>query len=577
MPASTAARERLWPCVAPLLVLAPWLGKAFHIDDAQFLIYARLIAERPWNPYAQVFEWDSMRVAIIDFPHPLLWQYALAGLRAVFGESELALHALTFACGGLALVALRGLALRLDVPPLPACALLAGSSAFAVMGSTIMPDLAATALGLSGLERAIDAVERGRARGALATGLGAGLLVGAAFLTRFTAVFGVAWLLAYPLLRRRRDWRAWAPAAVAVAVVLGSEIASAALAGRPHFWSSLSRWSSDAGPARALRFAFDLSVFLGAQLPLTGLVWFALVSRGRAAAGAVGLAGLTAFGVAFGLAPDGERMWAAALFAWPGLALVFDAALRLAAAARERFRAADPAVALRWVLAASLVATPFATVRYEHVAVKYVLMPLPAAILLLLDALGGRSGLARRRVAAYLWASCAVGIATGAAAAWSDYRFANTYRDFVASELSDRPAPAGARYHNAQWGLRYYAERAGWAPWSGQPLAPGDELLLADGVPPNWDAPLRGEIAQRWELAWPGPFALMSVERRAGFYSNYWGFYPFVPARSVRDTAAIVRAPTAAPPPRTTRSPRAGRAAPSADGAPAQSAGGRHR
>jgi hypothetical protein len=524
----------------PALVLVPWLGKAFHIDDAQFLIYARLIAEQPLNPYTQVFEWDSMRVAVIDFPHPLLWQYALSGVRAVFGESEVAMHALTLACAALALWSLRGLAERLDVPALPACVLLAGSSAFSVMGSTIMPDLAATALSLASLERVVAALEDDRAGAAVC----AGLLAGGAFLTRFTAAFSVGLLVAYPLLRRRRDPGAYTPFAIALAVVGASEWISFMLAGRPHFWSSLFQWSSAGGLTRDLRFAFDEVTFLGAQLPISGLVAYALWSRGRSSGIALILAALVVSCAALFLAPEFELMWAAALFAWPGLALVFDALLRLGEGARHRFRATDARSALRWLLAATVVATTFATVRYEHVAVKYLLLPLPAAILLLLDALGGRTGIARRGVSLYLWVSCAVGLVTATAVAISDYRWANSYRDFVAEELSERPRPSGTLYHNVQWGLRHYVEKAGLVAYRGGGLGPDDELLLSATVPPNWDAAVPAEPAAQFEIGYPGPFALLSFEHRAGFYSNYWGSYPFVFAPQVRDTIVIVRGPT---------------------------------
>ncbi len=229
-----------WLCLAPGLALLLFVDKAFHIDDTQFLIYARLLTAHPFDPFEQVFEWDSMRVAIIDFPHPLLWQYSLAAVRALFGESEVAMHLLTFAVALVGLAGLRGLARRLEVPPLPACVLLAGSSAFLVLGTTIMPDLAAMALSLAALERMVAAIEDD-ARG---WGILAGVLAAAAFLTRFTSAITVFVLLLYPLMRRRRFGTAYLPLLVALALIGASELVSLLSAGRPHFWSSLFRWSN---------------------------------------------------------------------------------------------------------------------------------------------------------------------------------------------------------------------------------------------------------------------------------------------------------------------------------------------
>ena len=530
-------------CLLPALALLPFLGKAFHIDDTQFLIHARLIAEHPLDPYCQVFVWDSMRVVLVDFPHPLLWQYALAAVAAVFGESEVPLKALSFACAVVALLGLRGLARRLGVSPLATCWLFAGSSAFLVMGSTIMPDLAAAALTIAALERLAAAAEGDRPGAAVASGV----LAGAAFLTRFTALLGVGALVAFPLLRRRWSLRDWTPALVALAIVVGSELLSYASAGRFHFLSSLLRWSSEPSWQRDLRFAFNELVFLGAQLPLTGLALLAPAAQGRRAARAVLAAGALALGWGLLVERQHDLTTASLLFAWPALALVGDAVARLLIAARARLAASDAATALRWLLAGLVVAGTFATFRYEHVAVKYLLLPLPAAVLLLLDRVATVPERWRGAAATWVWASCVVGMALGLAVAVSDQRWANGYREVFAGELGRRPAPPGRRFHNAQWGLRFYAERAGWQPYLGETLDPGDEVLVSERVMPNWR---RGSwpraAAGRYELRYPGPFALLGFDHGAGFYSNYWGDLPFVPVAELRDTIWILRQPAGA-------------------------------
>ncbi|MFP8878015.1 MAG: glycosyltransferase family 39 protein [Myxococcota bacterium] len=529
----------VWVCLLPALALLPWLDKAFHIDDTLFLLYARLISGHPFDPFVQHFEWDSMQISIIDFPHPLLWQYLLAGVRAVFGESEVAMHLLTFAFGLLALAGLRGLAVRLRVPPLAACVLMAGSCGFLVMGSTIMPDLAAMALSVAALDRLVPAVEEQNGRDAWLSGA----LGGFAFLTRFTALFAVGSLLLYPLMRR--DWRvrSYVPVAVALALVVASEAASFAIAGRPHFISSLFRWTTDSSWLRDIYFAFNELTFLGAQFPVTGLVLLAVAARGARSIAVVFVSGAVAVSVGvFGLGVGHGLTIAALLFAWPGLALVGDSALRLASGIADRFDAPDAGTALRWIFALTLIATTFATVRYEHVAVKYLLMPLPAAILLLLDGLNELRGRARSAGAIVLWLSCAVGGATGLGVALSDYRWANTYREFIDGEFRDRMPARGRTFYNAQWGLRYYAERAGLLPYRGDELASDDQLLMSTMVPPDWETDrLPRGVVRSWELSYPGPFAILSFEHRAGFYSNRWGVYAFAPSDRVSDTIFLLR------------------------------------
>ena len=101
-----------------------------------------------------------------------------------------------------------------------------------------------------------------------------------------------------------------------------------------------------------------------------------------------------------------------------------------------------------------------------------------------------------------------------------------------------------------QWGLRYYAERAGLLPYWGEELSDDDQLLISTMVPLNWrtDQLPRG-VVRSWELSYPGPFAILSFEHHAGFYSNQWGEYPFAPSTRVHETVLLLRRrPT--PPPR---------------------------
>ena len=83
-----------------------------------------------------------MRLSVAALPHPLLWPSLLALIVWLVGETEWALHVLTFAFAVLGLHGLVVRARRLGVSPGAACALFAGSSAFLVMGSTVMPDMA---------------------------------------------------------------------------------------------------------------------------------------------------------------------------------------------------------------------------------------------------------------------------------------------------------------------------------------------------------------------------------------------------------------------------------------------------
>ena len=124
--------------------------------------------------------------------------------------------------------------------------------------------------------------------------------------------------------------------------------------------------------------------------------------------------------------------------------------------------------------------------------------------------------------------------------AWSDYRWANLYRDFFATLASDGSdlwecllrRGVGAAHH----------ARAGLAPYEGQRLAPYDCLVYAD----DNDFGLKGHIREFQTittvlLRYPGPFAILDNKHQAGFYSQGWGYLPFVPSDDVVDVLIVAR------------------------------------
>ncbi len=76
-----------------MVTLAPFLNKAFHIDDPLFVWMAQQISNHPLDPYGCTVNWAS-------FPEPMwkamqnppLCAYYIAAISAMAGWSELALH-----------------------------------------------------------------------------------------------------------------------------------------------------------------------------------------------------------------------------------------------------------------------------------------------------------------------------------------------------------------------------------------------------------------------------------------------------------------------------------------------------
>ncbi|HEY7411799.1 MAG TPA: glycosyltransferase family 39 protein [Vicinamibacteria bacterium] len=514
---------------APLLLLVPFLGKALHIDDPFFVRYAQLIREQPLDPFGQQFWYFGSVTSVFAQPQPLGWSYVLAVSIRWLGTSEVALHLPALAFAALALCALGSLARRAGVSVAVCCWLYAGSSGFLVMGASVGPYMAWAALTLSALALVVRGTDGDRPRDLVAGGLAAG----AAFLCCYA---GSVLLLLLPLyaLLARRPRHALPPVLAAGAVMAGADVWSTLVHGAPHFLSTIDAWSLPLSRLYLVRAVVSDLVQLGGQLPAPGFALFVVVL----AMGRGWILALLSLGTALGLgwARPREAPWmAAVLFAWPALAVLFAAVLH---AAREmvvqyrgRAAASDPFPAFVCVW---LLVTGFATLRYVHVAAKYFLVPLPAAILLLLMALARLPEVRARWGARLVRVSVPCTVALGLMAGLSDARWAETYRRTFAHGPSALAPLEGTAFINAEWGLRYYGERAGLRVYKGEELQPGDRVLYSPTVVKSADLPRQlvtpvGTLA----LDHAGPLALMAGG--AGFYSNHAGAYPYLPAARLRE------------------------------------------
>jgi hypothetical protein len=284
---------------------------------------------------------------------------------------------------------------------------------------------------------------------------------------------------------------------------------------------------------------------LGGQLPQLGIVIGAIALRG--ARGVWTALSALAIALVLAAAQPGRQWWLAALlFAWPALTIIGQALILLVDGARMWLEEElDELWEIRLLCIFWLLITTFATIRYVHVAAKYALLPLPSAILLTLDAFRELAG--RRAMVARWWltGSVVASLLVGSLVALGDYRWAGLYRDFFETVYREQVPATGITYFNGDWGFRYYGEREGFVRYRGQALTSEDRLLLTTAIARSWLGPITAnEIIAQYTLGYRGPFAILDKERGAGFYSNGWGLYPYVPAGEVTDTVSVLRVPT---------------------------------
>ena len=74
--------------------LAPFLNKAFYVDDPLFIWMAQQIVRHPLNPYGFDVNWSSFTQPMSAvMQNPPLCSYYIAAIGSIFGWSEMSLHA----------------------------------------------------------------------------------------------------------------------------------------------------------------------------------------------------------------------------------------------------------------------------------------------------------------------------------------------------------------------------------------------------------------------------------------------------------------------------------------------------
>lgn len=173
---------------APAVVLAaailvPFLGKPFTNDDVTFLLEAQHVLTEPLHPTAfeMVFHGESIRLSRELVTGPVMAYLLVPSV--ILGGAEWAAHSIQIALIVLTTIAIAGLALRLGLDRTQAtvaCLLVVASPAVLGMAATAMPDVAAMAFAVAGMER-ITAWRHSRR---LSAGFAAALLFALATLSR---------------------------------------------------------------------------------------------------------------------------------------------------------------------------------------------------------------------------------------------------------------------------------------------------------------------------------------------------------------------------------------------------------
>jgi Dolichyl-phosphate-mannose-protein mannosyltransferase len=502
-----------WPAILlATLVLLPFLNTPFTIDDPLFLQEARHVLDDPLHPQAITVNWTidlEMRASNL-LPGGVAAPYFLVPT-VLAGNAEWVAHLTQIALLAVALfgVAMTALRLGLDRQGATVAALLAGSAPAALgMAGTAMPDIAAMAYSVLGMERILAwRDERKWHQGVLAV-----VWLTLAALTRVHTILLLASAFVFLLdgisaEEIRSSFRAAGARFAPVVVVPLTFFAAMWLTADPEAASDTVEVVQTSKALLAI--AANVSAFFAHWFLTAAFTVPWLLLRWRKMSWRIAVFALV------GAAVLAQKLgWVT--FVAAATALVFADIFRDSIARRDRQQLA---LGL-WLLPA------LAPVIYVHLPAKYIVPLLPAAAILVARALAeARPAMRRWMPAAFVAAGLIVSILvlTGIR------NFARAQRQAAQDLVAPRVAAGEKVWFAGHWGFHWYAEAAGAKPaaWRGEVPQPGDVVVVS-----RIDNPVFISKWDRWRMlsrtSYSNRGRVMDRQAGAGFFSSGFGYLPWV-------------------------------------------------
>lgn len=203
-----------------IMTLAPFLNKAYHVDDPLFLWSARYIQEHLLNFYGFSVNWYGSEMPMYEvMKNPPVTAYVLAGAAYLCGWSEVALHSFFLLFAVAAALGTYFLALAFSTRPLIAALIGVLSPCFILAGTTVMCDM----MMLSFWVWSIYFWVRGIRDGSTTNLVAAALLVSLACMTKYFGICLIPLLLAYAVVQKRGIGRWILALLIPVLVLAGYE------------------------------------------------------------------------------------------------------------------------------------------------------------------------------------------------------------------------------------------------------------------------------------------------------------------------------------------------------------------
>ena len=540
-------RDAFFATIVVITALAPFLNKAFHIDDPLFLWMAQQIAHHPGDPYGFAVNWYVSNQPMFSImQNPPLCSYYIALIASFLGWSEPAMHSAFLVPAIAAVLGTFFLARRLCNAPLLAALLLLFTPVFLVSATGVMCDVWLLALWVWSIECWMRALERNSAQLLFL----ASVLAAAAALTKYFGVALVPLLAVYTLVRERRVTHRILYFLIPILVIASYEVITKAKYGQGLFSNAmLVSWNENAKPEQH----FFQQLFIGLSFAggcLFSVVFYAPLLKLRRSSRETGslaaksgspqrvrpvadwkpnfwiliiglalfafLVSLFYFGAARTVLPLGIAI-EGALFVTIGIAI-----LALALVDIVQHKTADSLLLGLWVFGTFV----FAAVMNWTITSRTFLPMAPAVVILLIR----RLRLPPANGSFMHWWLILPPALVSLLITIGDYKLANTAR-IAASQFQQRfRNESGTVWFEGHWGFQYYMQQ-----WKAKPLdleqhglVPGDVLIVPINNTNVSRKPAAPTIASFEQINYAQFFAItMSREIGAGFYSSKWGPLPW--------------------------------------------------
>jgi len=504
-----------------LLTLGPFLNKAVHIDDPLFIWTAEHIQKHPADFYGFDVNWTSCALPMfLEDWNPPAYSYFLAGIMAVVGDREIALHAVMMLVAFAAAAGIYQLARLWCERPLLAAFMAMATPAFLVSATTLMCDIPTLALWIW----AVVWWERALKTGSGLNYFAAGLLAGLSVLTKYSVLtlLPLLFILGAWRIKRPGWWLLWL--AVPAAIIEAYQLWTAKLYGTglitvaSDFAAKIQPGTTGGWLDKSL---IGLAYQGGSLLPVlffTHRLWTRRTWLGG------GLCLLVAAFAVVWTGGIGSRFgwflqWQMALLLAGGIQLLLLALVEL----WRRFDTISLILVL-W-LGCGFV---FAAVLNWTVSARSFLPMVPAAAILVARRLTQGPSVATAEKTFLLPLAFSTGVSLLIAAA--DFSLANSARTAAQQLATEYPPSSSRLWFEGHAGFQFYLQRAGAVPvdFSKTILPPG-EILVAPSDDYNLVAPdpNDAEITMTNEFQICPWLSTASVATGAGFYGA-GGLLPFV-------------------------------------------------